>query len=139
MTLEIKLSPQLEQQLQQAAAQAGMSPDLYVIQLVEQGLTLADTPQRQSSGRFSATETKLLQRINHSLSPVDWNRYHTLLSKRDDATLTLTEHTELIAFSDQIEALNSDRIQALAELAKTWHQPIKTVMARLGLKPIFHG
>lgn len=85
MALEIKIPPELEQQLQQAAAQAGVAPDVYAMRLLEQGLTLT---RHDSGKRLSADETALLQRINHSLSQVNWNRYQTLLANRDAAVLT---------------------------------------------------
>lgn len=138
MTLEIKISPELEQQLQQAAAQAGVAPDVYAMHLLEQGLSLI-RPQSNSIKRLSSAEAELLQRINHSLSQIDWNHYHTLLAKRDNAVLTLDEQAELIALSDQIEAINVDRIQALTELAKTRQRTVKDLIAELGLKPIAHA
>jgi hypothetical protein len=137
MALEIKIPRELEQQLEQAATQAGVAPDVYAMRLLEQGLTF-QRPQNKPVQHLSPTETELLQRINHSLSQIDWNRYHTLLAKRDDALLTPDEQAELIALSDQIEAINVDRIHALSELAKIRQQPLKDLIAELGLKPIAH-
>ncbi|NJL41147.1 MAG: hypothetical protein HC840_28735 [Leptolyngbyaceae cyanobacterium RM2_2_4] len=138
MALEIKISPELEQQLQQAAAQAGVAPDVYAMRLLEQGLSLTRL-QSNSVKRLSSAEAELLQRINHSLSQIDWNRYRTLLTKRDNAVLTLDEQAELIALSDRVEAINVDRIQALTELAKTRQRTVKDLIAELGLKPIAHA
>jgi hypothetical protein len=137
MALEIKIPPEIEQQLQQAAAQVGVTPDVYAMHLLEQGLTHTSS-QDNSGKRLSSAETELLQRINYSLSQVNWERYRNLLAKRDSATLTSEEQVELIAFSDEIEAINADRLRALAELAKSRQQSIRDLITELGLEPIVH-
>ncbi len=38
MTIEIKMPPELERQLNQAAEQAGATPDMYVVHLLQQAL-----------------------------------------------------------------------------------------------------
>lgn len=138
MALEIRISSELEQQLQQAAAQVGLAPDVYAMQLLAQGLT-STRPQSDSGQRLSPNESALIQRINRSFSQVDWARYETLLAKREDETLTADEQTELIHFSDQLEALNVDRMQALSELSQIRQTSIQALMDELGLKPVSHG
>jgi hypothetical protein len=136
MTLEIKIPSELEQQLHQAADQAGVSADVYILRLLEQNLP---THLSDNSGkRLLHTEAQLLQRINQSLSAIDWQRYQQLLTQRDAVALSDSEHTELIALSDQIEAMNVNRIQALTELAKIRHTTVRTLITELGLTPIVY-
>lgn len=136
MTLEIKIPSELEQQLHQAADQAGVSADVYILRLLEQNLP---THLSNNSGkRLLHTEAQLLQHINHSLSAIDWQRYCQLLTQRDAVALSDSEHTELIALSDQIEAMNVDRIQALTELAKIRQTTVRTLITELGLTPIVY-
>jgi hypothetical protein len=136
MTLEIKIPSELEQQLHQAADQAGVSADVYILRLLEQNLP---THLSDNSGkRLLHTEAQLLQRINQSLSAIDWQRYQQLLTQRDAVALSDSEHTELIALSDQIEEMNVNRIQALTELAKIRHTTVRTLITELGLTPIVY-
>ncbi len=135
MTIEIQIPPELEQHLQAAADQAGISPDTYILRLLQQALSISDTVGQ----RLSNSEAELIQRINTSLSQIEWNRYHSLLSKRQAESLTPDEHAELIALSDQIEQINAGRIQDLAELAQIRNTSVNSLIAELGLKPISHA
>jgi hypothetical protein len=143
MTLNIEITSDLEHQLQQAADQAGISPDAYVLRLLERNLVnslggdIAATESPREN-RLNHHESELFQTINHSLANIDWQHYETLLTKRDAQTLSANEQTELIAMSDQIELANGDRIQALAELAKIRNTNIQALMIELDLKPITH-
>ena len=117
MKLEIEIAPDLEHKLQQVADRAGVGPSDYVLQLLLQNL---NQPKLQSEigKRLSAPEAVLLERINRSLTPTEWQRYHSLQDKRQAEILTHSELQELIAFSDRLEQLNAERLQALVELAR---------------------
>ncbi len=123
----------MERKLKQAASQIGLSPDSYIVRLLQQELQA-----RATSGRLSAEETDLLQRINTSLSAVEWERYRALLAKRDAESLSDKEQVELIALSDQIETANVHRMEAVAELARVRKVTVSELMTTLGLSPA-HG
>ncbi len=137
MTIEIKMSPELERQLHQAAEQAGVTPDMYVVHLLQQDLK--QSHPHDDVRRLPRDQAELLQRINRSLSPVEWQRYHELQEKRHAELLTSQEQAELIRFSDQIEEINAHRIQDLVELAQIRHTTLNDLIVELGLKPIPHA
>lgn len=128
MTLTLNIAPDLERELNRRAAQAGLAPTAYAERLLQNGLRALPLP-----------ETELLQRINQTLLPADWQRYETLITRRQAETLTPAEQTELIALTDQLEALNAQRLTALVELAQWRGEAVPTLMAQLGLTPRAHA
>jgi hypothetical protein len=128
MTLTLNITPELEHELQRRAAQAGLAPSAYAERLLQNGLRALTRP-----------EAELMQRINQSLSPEAWSRYETLLAQRQAETLTQAAQTELIALSDELEALNAQRLEALTELAKLRGVAVPALMAELGLSPHRHA
>ena len=80
-----------------------------------------------------------MQKINRSLSQIEWERYDQLLAKRHAETLTPDEIDELIALSDQIEAANVRRIKYLAELSRLRGTTIGALIDELGIKPKAHA
>ena len=135
MAIVSELAPELENQIRQAAAQSGLSPDTYILESVQARLHAAPTHFARTK-RLPDAEADLLQKINQSLSQISWLRYRELLAKRQAETLTPTEQTELIAFSDQIEEANVQRITYVAELAQLRKTTIPTLMRELGLQPV---
>lgn len=133
MNVSLTVPPEIERKLKQAATQIGLSPDSYIVRLLEQELQA-----RSTATRLSPEETELLQRINASLSSLEWERYRSLLVKRDAETLTDEEHSELIALSDKIEEANVNRMEAVAELARVRKVTVPELMSTLGLIPA-HG
>jgi predicted DNA-binding protein len=133
MNVSLTVPPEMERKLKQAANQLGLSPDSYIVRLLQQELQA-----RSTSTRLSPEETDLLQRINSSLSAVEWERYRTLLAKRDAESLSNDEQAELIALSDQIEEANVHRMEAVAELARVRKTTVPELMSTLGLTPA-HG
>lgn len=131
MTLRIEMTPELEQQLQQAADKAGVTPDAYIVRLLQQNL--------KPTHRLPDNEVELLQRIDRSLSHIEWPRYSNLLSKRNAQTLNPTEHNELIAISEQIELANAQRIEALGELSRIRNTSINNLIAELELGQIVYA
>jgi len=133
MNVSLTVPPEMERKLKQAASQIGLTPDSYIVRLLQQELQA-----RASSARLSSEETELLQRINASLSTVEWERYRSLLAKRDAENLTGKEHAELIALSDKIEEANVRRMEAVTELARVRKVTVPELMSTLGLTPA-HG
>jgi hypothetical protein len=130
MTITIDLAPELEQQIRQAAAQAGLAPAAYITETLRQQL---HTPSRVAVPRVSAQEADLLLTINQSMSAIEWAHYHDLVAKRHATTLTTEDQGELIRLTDAIELANAARIAAAAELAQLRHTTLDALLRELGL------
>ena len=134
MTLTIEIAPEIESQIKKAAAEAGLSPNAFVLDSVLQ--RLRPTQQQASSVKHLAKqEAALLQFINQSLSQIEWQRYRMLIGKRQAEMLTTEEQAELIELSDRIEEANAHRIALVAELADIRHTTIPALMDELGMRP----
>lgn len=83
--------------------------------------------------RLSAAETELLLKINQGFAPAPQQRYDELLEKRDARTLTPAEYQELLDLTNQAEAFNVERVQALSDLARLRQVSLPEVMRQLGL------
>lgn len=104
---------------------------------IEQALSLR---ARSRATTLSATETRLLKRINQGMSEELCSRYEELARRRQKGTLTADEHTELLKLTHELESRDADRAAALWELAQLRRVPIRILMKHLGIKakPI-HG
>src|SRR5690349_14542677 len=118
MTLTINLPPELEAQLREEAARAGLDPDTFIRSALEERLQDAQSRVTASPSHLSRVEADLLQKINQGLPPPVWQRYHELIAKRRAETLLADEQAELIALSDRIEETNAQRLEFLVELAR---------------------
>ncbi len=135
MTITINIAPDLQPQLRRQAAQAGLDPGAYIARLVEE--RLRKKPPR--APHLSSHETELLRQINRGLTTEEWERYRQLIAKRRAESLTPEEHTDLIAFSDQIEEANVRRAECLVELARLRGVQLETLMDDLGLRSPAYG
>lgn len=128
-TLKLEISPELEQQLRDRAAQQGLDPDHYVLSLLQEQLQpQSDIPH------LSAVESVLIEQINLGLSAEDWEQYHDLIAKRRAETLNPDEQTKLLALSDQIEVANARRIAALIQLANLHGTSLEAEMRNLRIE-----
>jgi hypothetical protein len=134
MTLRIELRPELEMQLREEAARAGMDPNTFVVKTLEERVHQAQNRADRLPPHLPEKEADLLQRINQGLPPELWQRYHDLIDKRRAETLTPEEHADLIALSDQIEEANARRIGLLIELARLRQTSLEALMEQLGIK-----
>jgi hypothetical protein len=130
MTILLNVNPDLESRLETVASQLGMTPTTYIMRLLQKELD-----SRIAPARLSPAESKLLKKINTSLSAIEWERYHFLLAKREAETLTDAEQAELVALSDQIEEANARRMKAVAELARLRKITVPMLVEKLGLSP----
>jgi len=133
--ITLDLSPELEAQLRAEAAKQGLDPQRYILETLHTRLAA----NKAIATHLPAAEADLLQQINLGLSTDVWDEYYFLIDKRQTETLTADEHHRLIEISDQIEALNVERIQALVQLAALRQQSLDDVMDNLGIKPIVYG
>lgn len=79
-------------------------------------------------------ETQLLKQINQGLSPEQQQRLTGLDQKRQNETLTDSEHEELLALNEVMEQQNVERMQSLCKLAQLRHVPLTTLMQDLGIR-----
>lgn len=93
---------------------------------------------QRKTPHLSKRETELLQNINRGFSPSLWQSYKQLIVKRDNETLTADEYQQLLTLSDQLEAVNVERMGHLIELSQLRKQPLQKVMDDLGIYPLSH-
>jgi hypothetical protein len=129
MTLTLEIGPELELALRTNAERAGLPPDQYVLDVLQERLDR----DRNLPARLSRAEADLLRRINEGLPPATWERYEVLKGKRDAETLTPDEHRELISLVNTVESWNVRRLQLAAELATLRGVGFPEVVRQLGL------
>lgn len=79
-------------------------------------------------------EADLLLKINQSIPSDIQNFYDELILKRDAENLTNDEHRELLKLTEQIEKLQAQRIESLADLARVRGITLTTLMENLGIQ-----
>jgi hypothetical protein len=129
MTLTLELSPELEEVLRANAERAGLPPDRYVLDLLQERLA----PTNGGPTGVPRAEAELLERINEGLTEATWTRYQGLKQKRDAGTLTEAEYVELIRLVNEVEIWNARRLEAVAKLAKLRGVPFRDLVQELGL------
>ncbi len=93
--------------------------------------------QRKASS-LPQPEAELLLKINQGIPSDTQKHYEELIAKRESETLTTVEHTELLHLTDQIEKLQAQRIEYLAELARLRGMALTALMANLGIQtPVY--
>lgn len=135
MSITINISPELEEKLRAKATVAGLAIDRYIERLLQvqvQGTEGQSAP-------LPKDEAELLEKINLSISPGQWERYYDLVARRNAETLTPAEHKELIRISDAIEEANAVRIRHLVELAQLREISLEELMEELGIKGPSHA
>jgi len=80
-------------------------------------------------------EADLLLKIQEGLPETTQQRLDTLKSKNRAGTLTPEEHDEFLHLIAQVEGLNVQRVEALAELAQLRGVTLRAVMDSLGIHP----
>lgn len=129
--LTLEITPDLESALRREAAKQGLDTQGYVLSTLRERLAAV---RQVAAPRLSAEETELLQEINRGFASEKWHRYAALKEKRRAETLTPEEQIELIAFSDQIEAMNVRRMECVVQLARLRRTSVDALMDDLGIK-----
>jgi hypothetical protein len=80
-------------------------------------------------------EAALLLRINSSLPADVQRRFDELIVKRDAETLDTEEHAELLRLTQQVEAFDVARLEALAKLAALRGVALHEMMRQLEIRP----
>jgi hypothetical protein len=94
---------------------------------------------KRQAPNVSAAEADLLQKITHCIPPNLQTRFNELVKQRQANTIDEASLQELCDLSNQIEILEADRIQQLAQLAQLRSTSIEALMQQLHLVPINHG
>jgi hypothetical protein len=131
MTITVDIGSELESRLLHEAAKHGMDPGQFVINAVRARLE----NQNAVASSLDAEQSRLLGEINNGLSQTQWERYYTLVSKRQAAALTDDEFAELTAVSNRIEELNAHRMDRLASLARLRGTTLPELLDQLGIAP----
>lgn len=98
--------------------------------LFEQVLALR---AHRNARALPAEESDLLRKVNRGFSHDLRERYDTLIARRRASTLTPGEHDELLRLTDQVEALEAERAESLAHLARLRGVPLAALLDSLGI------
>ena len=83
--------------------------------------------------KVTGQEAELLQSARRRRPRAFQRRYHELMQKRQEETLTEADYQELLAMTNEAEAFDTRRLKALAALAEMRHTDLDTLMRELGL------
>ena len=100
-------------------------------QFVAQVITLQ--AQRKAPS-ISNSETDLLLKINQGIPDALRQRYADLIQKRKQEMLAITEQAELLQLTGQVEKLETQRIEYLAELADLRKTTLVGLIKELGIQ-----
>jgi hypothetical protein len=95
---------------------------------------IAERAKQQARSVSRAELELLLEKINRGLPSDLQMRLNQLNAKRRAETLTAEEHRDLLNLTDQVEALQAERIEALAQLARLRGLPLRSLMQELGIQ-----
>ena len=117
--------------------------DISVDVLVKAAEQLSETELRQFTSQVLALnakrtassvtqeEAELLLHINSRLPEEVQRRYDELIAKRDAETLDDEEHEELLRLTQQVEAFDVARVEALSKLASRRGVTLSALMRQL--------
>ncbi|MCX6056800.1 MAG: STAS/SEC14 domain-containing protein [Chloroflexi bacterium] len=80
------------------------------------------------------SESELLLKINQGLPEKFKRRYDELIEKRRAETLSQKEYKELLRMTQETEKFEAQRVECLAQLAKTRKTTLSGLMKSLGLQ-----
>jgi hypothetical protein len=79
-------------------------------------------------------EADLLRKIEQGIPADLHDRYEVLIARRRAAALTQEEHDELLRLTDQVEALEAQRAEHLASLARLRGVSLAELLDELGIR-----
>jgi hypothetical protein len=94
---------------------------------------LLDLKARRTAPSLPSREAELLAKINQGLPEALMSRYHGLIGKRRAGTIDADEYAELLRLTDEVEVLNAQRIENLADLARLRGTSLSALMNQLGI------
>lgn len=125
----VKVEVQLSSEELLKAVEQLNQPDLE--RFVSQVLALQ--AQRKASS-LPQIEAELLLKINQGIPSDTQKHYNELIVKREAENLTNNEYRELLDLTEQIEKLQTERIEYLAELARMRGIALIALMENLGIQ-----
>ena len=138
MTLTLDLPQNLQTQLREEAAKAGMAESDFVLNTLQERLGSVSSSVGKMPPRLSSEETTLLLEINRGLPEETAQEYRELLAKRRAETLTPEEHARLLGISDTREIANARRLEKLMALADLRHTTVEALMNELGIRSLWY-
>lgn len=129
MTVVLDLPPQVESRMREAAEAEGVDTSTYVSGAMAALLPFPAAPA-------SMTERELVEETNRGFSEAFWERFRTLVRRRQAETMTREEQQEAIRMTDQTEARAVERLQCLIELAKRRDTSVRQLMTEMGIRPV---
>jgi hypothetical protein len=130
MAFTVEITSELESQMREQAQQQGLKADEYIVNVLQEHLRQI---QNHLPPHLPEAEARLIEQINEGCPPALWQRYTELVTKRRAETLTADEQAEVISLSDQIEDLNTRRLEFLADLARLRQTSLSELMRQLGI------
>ncbi|MCP4592512.1 MAG: STAS/SEC14 domain-containing protein [bacterium] len=91
---------------------------------------------RQRAPSLSQADSVLMEKISQGLAGQDQQRYDELVARREFEDLTEDQNAEFLRLTNLFEALNVQRMEALAELARIRRSTLRGVMQDLGIVPL---
>jgi hypothetical protein len=128
--IEVQISP--EQVLSAVAKMSEGELESFVGQILQ-------IRGKRQAPNVSTAEADLLQKITHCIPPNLQTRFNELVKQRQTNTIDDASLQELCDLSNQIELLEADRIQQLAQLAQLRSTSIDDLIQQLHLVPVNHG
>jgi len=134
MSLTIELGADIEEELHEQAAAAGVNAETFARESITDRLTkLRHGTTASIEQRLSAEESRLMQEINRGLSEATWKRHRELNQRRRDETISPDELSELVSLNDLIEEYRVRRLRFVGELAKLRGTTLDALMTEMQL------
>ncbi len=130
--VDVHLEPAKEQRLRELADSQGKQVSELAQHVIEEYLDQADPINGTSN--LSNDQATLLQEINQGLPEAAWQRYHELMDRRRDESLTADEHEELKRLTDKVEVAHAQRMERVVKLAQLRGVVVDELMDSLGLR-----
>lgn len=89
---------------------------------------------QRKAASLPQVEAELLVKINQGIPSDIQQHYNELIAKREAETLRSDEHENLLRLTEQIEKLQAQRIEYLADLAQIRGISLTALMENLGIK-----
>lgn len=126
MVLEI--TPPLEDRLRKLAAR---------LQLDQHGVErwLLTVLNEAVPPECPATEEELLRRVNEGFPPEWWDRYRSLIARREAGSISQSELSMLMEMTGDAEDRHALRLEALAQLSELRGTGLRELMHQMGVAP----
>src|SRR5688572_16580909 len=94
----------------------------------------------QNARKLKKREADLIAKLDDfNLSPEKEKLYRKLRRKFRAEKISPEEHQEMIAITNELEALNVERIKCLGEISKIRQKSLSETVKELGIKPKNYG